>query len=197
MKVRIGQFIDFAYGDKRRDKAKVLSILEEMKSDYDPAKDRYKKFREAMNSFEEGYLSKRDFLQLHKQVSANKAAGYKVLSENYLDAKEDHALIWQGRNAVVANIPDLEISTAWYLRTEANNQRRIVYLHFGKDPLPRQKERGYLSILRMAEPEAAGVGILNIQPGTLIFATRINQAEITYLQQRAEKFVTLAQNTDT
>jgi len=189
--------VDFAYGDKRKDKAKVESIIEDLKSEYDPAKDRYKRFREALKSFEEGHLLEEQFRRLHEDVSANKSAGYKVLSRNYLDAKEDHALIWQGRNTVVADISGLQISTAWYLRTDASNQRRIVYLHFGKEPLPRQRERGYLSVLRLAEPDASGVGILNIQPGTLLFETRVNQAEISYLELRAAKFVEIYRNAKT
>lgn len=192
MKVRVGPFIDFAYGDKRKDKAKVTSIISEQKSPYDPVKDRYKQFRESMSAFEEGKISESEFLELHTSVSANKSAGYQILCRNYLDLKEDHALIWQGRNPIAVNISDLIISTAWYLRTEANNQRRIIYLHFGKEQLPRKKERGLLTLLRLAEPESAGVGILNIQPGTLITATRLDQAEADYLRQRAEKFTALA-----
>ena len=116
-----------------------------------------------------------------------KLPGYKVLCQNYLDLKEDHALIWQGRSPVEADISGLRVSTAWYLRTEANNQRRIIFLHFGKDQLPRKKERGLLTVLRMAEPDSAGVGILNIQPGTLITATRLSQTEADYLHERGKK----------
>lgn len=192
MRVRVSQFIDFAYGDKRRDKAKVRAIIDEMGADYDPARDRYKQFREAMGAYEEGNLAQSAFLNLYTSVATNKAAGYKVLSQNYVDLKEDHALIWQGRNTIVADISGLQISTAWYLRTEANNQRRIIFLHFGKEQLPRKKERGLLTILRLAEPGSAGVGVLNIQPGTLNIATRLDAAEAEFLNQRAAKFVTLA-----
>jgi hypothetical protein len=194
MRVRVNQFIEFAYGDKRKDKSKVENIVSEISSPYDPAKDRYKKFRESMNSFEEGKIPEINFIDLYKNVSPNKSAGYEILSRNYLDLKEDHALIWQGRNAITATIGGLSISTAWYLRTEANNQRRIIFLHFGKEQLPRKKERGLLTLLRLAEPESAGVGILNIQPGTLITATRLDQVEADYLQDRAKKFVELAKN---
>ncbi len=192
MKIRVSQFIEFAYGDKRKDKAKVKSIIGDLDLPYDPARDRYKQFREAMTSLEDQKISTEKFLTLHSSVSANKSAGYKVLCQNYLDLKEDHALIWQGRSPVEADISGLRITTAWYLRTEANNQRRIIFLHFGKEQLPRKKERGLLTILRLAEPDSAGVGILNIQPGTLITATRIDQNEADYLKERAEKFLALA-----
>lgn len=192
MKIRVSQFIEFAYGDKRRDKAKVKSIIGDLDLPYDPARDRYKQFREAMTSLEDQKISTEKFLELHSSVSANKSAGYKVLCQNYLDLKEDHALIWQGRSPVEADISGLRITTAWYLRTEANNQRQIIFLHFGKEQLPRKKERGLLTILRLAEPDSAGVGILNIQPGTLITATRIDQNEADYLKERAEKFLALA-----
>lgn len=192
MKIRVNQFIEFAYGDKRKDRAKARSIIGDMDLPYDPAKDRYKKFRDAMVSFEERRISANDFIELHSKVSANKSAGYKVLSQNYLDLKEDHALIWEGRSPVEANVSGLRITTAWYLRTEANNQRRIIFLHFGKDQLPRKKERGLLTLLRLAEPDSAGVGILNIQPGTLITATRLDQVEADYLHERAAKFVAIA-----
>lgn len=193
MQIRVSQFIDFAYGDKRRDKAKVKSIINEFDAEYDLAKDRYKKFRDALNAFESGKLSVESFLTLYTTVSANKSAGYKLLSKNYTELKEDHALIWQGRSPIKADISGLEITTAWYLRTEANNQRRIIFLHFGKEQLPRKKERGLLTILRLAQPESAGVGILNIQAGTLITATRLDQNEADFLHERASKFITLAQ----
>ncbi|ATG46088.1 hypothetical protein PhaeoP18_04195 (plasmid) [Phaeobacter piscinae] len=192
MKIRVTQFIEFAYGDKRKDKAKVKSIIGDLDLPYDPARDRYKQFREAMASLEDKKISTEKFLALHSSVSANKSAGYKVLCQNYLDLKEDHALIWQGRSPVEADISGLRITTAWYLRTEANNQRRIIFLHFGKEQLPRKKERGLLTILRLAQPDSAGVGILNIQPGTLITATRLDQNEADYLKTRAEKFLYLA-----
>lgn len=192
MKIRVTQFIEFAYGDKRKDKAKVKSIIGDLDLPYDPARDRYKQFREAMASLEDKKISTEKFLALHSSVSANKSAGYKVLCQNYLDLKEDHALIWQGRSPVEADISGLRITTAWYLRTEANNQRRIIFLHFGKEQIPRKKERGLLTILRLAQPDSAGVGILNIQPGTLITATRLDQNEADYLKTRAEKFLSLA-----
>lgn len=192
MKIRVTQFIEFAYGDKRKDKAKVKSIIGDLDLPYDPARDRYKQFREAMASLEDKKISTEKFLALHSSVSANKSAGYKVLCQNYLDLKEDHALIWQGRSPVEADISGLRITTAWYLRTEANNQRRIIFLHFGKEQLPRKKERGLLTILRLAQPDSAGVGILNIQPGTLITATRLDQNEADYLKTRAEKFLSFA-----
>jgi len=194
VKIRVNQFIEFAYGDKRKDKAKVKSIIDDFELPYDPAKDRYKKFREAMTSYEDQKISRKNFLELYSTVSSNKSAGYKCLCENYLDLKEDHALIWQGRSPVQAEISNLIITTAWYLRTEANNQKRIIFLHFGKEQLPRKKERGLLTLLRLAEPDSAGVGILNIQPGTLITATRMDQNEAGYLQSRAAKFVTLAED---
>lgn len=194
MKIRVSQFIEFAYGDKRKDKAKVKSIIGDLDLPYDPIKDRYKQFREAMVSLEDQKISTEKFLALHSSVSANKSAGYKVLCQNYLDLKEDHALIWQGRSPVEADISGLSIATAWYLRTEANNQRRIIFLHFGKEQLPRKKERGLLTILRLAQPESAGVGILNIQPGTLITSTRLDQNEADYLQERATKFQAFAKN---
>jgi hypothetical protein len=194
MKIRVTQFIDFAYGDKRKDRAKVKGIIDDIDLPYDPAKDRYKQFREALTSFEDKKISSESFLELHANVSPNKSAGYKVLSQNYLDLKEDHALIWQGRSPVEASISGLNVSTAWYLRTEANNQRRVIYLHFGKEQLPRKKERGLLTILRLAQPDSAGVGILNIQPGTLITATRIDQKEAEYLHERARKFMVLAKD---
>lgn len=192
MKIRVNQFIEFAYGDKRRDKAKVKSIIDDQKLPYDPAKDRYKKFRDTMTSFEDHKTSIEEFRALHSKVAANKSAGYKILCQNYLDLKEDHALTWQGKSSVEAKISGLRVTTAWYLRTEANNQRRIIFLHFGKSQLPMKKERGLLTILRLAEPDAAGVGILNIQPGTLTIATRLDKNEADYLHERAEKFVTVA-----
>lgn len=192
MKIRVSQFIEFAYGDKRKDKSKVRSIIGEFDLPYDAAKDRYKQFREAMTALEDKRISISKFLALHSSVSANKSAGYKILCQNYLDLKEDHALIWQGRSPVEAEISGLRITTNWYLRTEANNQRRIIFLHFGKEQMPRKKERGLVTILRLAEADSAGVGILNIQPGTLITATRLDQAEAIYLQERAVKFLALA-----
>lgn len=192
MKVRVSQFIDFAYGDKRKDKSKVKNILDDFDLPYDLAKDRYKQFRDAMTSFEDQKISTEKFLSLHSAVSANKSSGYKVLCKNYLDLKEDHALTWHGRSPVEVNISGLRITTAWYLRTESNNQRRIIFLHFGKEQLPRNKERGLLTILRLAAPESAGVGILNIQPGTLIMATRLDQNESDYLNNRAKKFMDLS-----
>lgn len=194
MKIRVSQFIEFAYGDKRKDKAKAKSIMGDFNMPYDPAKDRYKQFREAMTSLEDQKISTKEFLELHSCVSANKSAGYKVLSQNYLDLKEDHALTWQGRSPVEAELSGLRITTAWYLRTEANNQRRIIFLHFGKEQLPRKKERGLLTVLRLAKPDSAGVGILNIQPGTLITATRLDQNEADYLHERAAKFVALTKD---
>ena len=91
MKIRLSQFIDFAYGDKRRDKAKVQSIIDDLKAPYDPAKDRYKQFREGLNRYEEKEISRAAFLAMHSKVAANKAAGYKVLSQNYVDLTKDHA----------------------------------------------------------------------------------------------------------
>ena len=192
MKIRVNQFIEFAYGDKRRDKAKARSIIDEQQLPYDPAKDRYKKFRDAMISFEDHRMAVDEFRNLYAQVTANKSAGYKVLCENYLDLKEDHALIWQGKSSIEAEIENLRVTTAWYLRTEANNQRRIIFLNFGKNQLPMKKERGLLTVLRLAEPDSAGVGILNIQAGTLIISSRLDQNEADYLHERAAKFVALA-----
>lgn len=192
MKIRIGQFIEFAYGDKRKDKAKVRSIIDDLDLPYDPVKDRYKQFREAMTSFEENKISAKNFLDLHSNVSANKAGGYKVLCQNYLDLKEDHALIWEGRSQIEADVSGLNITTAWYLRTEESNRKRIIYLHFGKEQLPRKKEKGVLTVLRLAKPGSAGVGILNIQSGTLITASRLDQSEADYLHERATKFIEIA-----
>lgn len=192
MKIRVNQFIEFAYGDKRRDKAKVKNIIDDQKLPYDPAKDRYKKFRDAMTSLEGRKTSVEEFRTLHSKVAANKSAGYKILCQNYLDLKEDHALTWQGKSPIEAEISGLRVTTSWYLHTEENNQRRIIFLNFGKNQLPMKKERGLLTILRLAAPDAAGVGILNIQPGTLIIATRLNQPEADYLEERAQKFVAVA-----
>ena len=194
MKISVGQFIEFAYADKRKDKAKVGSIIGDLDLPYDPAKDRYKQFREAMTSFEDKKISVEDFHDLHSSVSANKSAGYKVLCENYMNLKEDYALIWQGRSPIEVEISGLRITAAWYLRTEENNQRRIIFLNFGKEPLPRQKERGLLTVLRLAKPDSAGVGILNIQPGTLITATRLDKSEADYLSKRAAKFMAIAED---
>lgn len=194
MKISVNQFIDFAYGDKRKDKTKVANIISDLDLPYDPARDRYKQFREAMTSFEDGKISTKDFLALHSSVSANKSAGYSILCKNYLELKEDHALIWEGRSPVELEISGLRITTAWYLRTEESNQRRIIFLHFGKEQLPREKERGLLTVLRLAKPDSAGVGILNIQPGTLTTATRLNQSEADYIHRRAEKFIAIAKD---
>lgn len=194
MKVRVRQFIDFAYGDKRRDKAKVKELISDIGAPYDPTTDRYKQFREALTAFEDGKISATNFSDLPNNVSANKQAGYKVLCKNYVELKEDNALVWQGRSPVEVNIAGLRISTAWYLRTEVSNQNRIVFLHFGKEQLPRKKERGLLAILCMAKPDAAGVGILNIQPGTLITATRLDEIEAAYLEERAHKFMHIVEN---
>lgn len=192
MRVTEKTFIEFAYGDKRRDKAKVESILGELDVPYDPARDRYKRFREALKSFESRQITEQSFLDLHSRVSANKSAGYKVLFENYLELKEDHAFLWHGKSPIQAEFDGLTVTTSWYLRTESNNQQRIIYLNFGKDPLPFKKEKGLRTLLRLAAPDSAGVGILNIQAGTLITANRLDQAEANYLRQRANKFVTLA-----
>ncbi|MEM9965423.1 MAG: hypothetical protein AAGC58_08755 [Asticcacaulis sp.] len=194
MKITVNQFIDFAYGDKRRDKAKVASIISDLNLPYDPAKDRYKQFREAMTSFEDGKMSAKDFVDLYKSVSANKSAGYNVLCKNYLELKEDHGLVWAGRSPVEADICGLRIATAWYLRTEESNQIRIVFLNFGKEQISREKEKGLLTVLRLAKPDSAGVGILNIQPGTLTIATRLDQNEADYLCKRASKFAAIAKD---
>ena len=71
---------------------------------------------------------------------------------------------------------------------------RIIFLNFGKDPLPHKKEKGLLTLLRLAKPDSAGVGILNIQAGTLITATRLDQSEADFLAKRAKKFVLLAED---
>ena len=194
IRIRISQFIEFAYGDKRKDKANVRSIIRDFDLPYDPAKDRYKKFREALTHFEDKKISEKDFLKLYSKVSENKSAGYKILCENYLSLKEDYALIWQGRSPIEVNIFGLCVTTAWYLRTEANNQKRIIFLHFGKEPLPRKKERGLLTLLQLAKTDSVGVGILNIQSGTLTTATRLDQSEADYLNERAAKFMSLAKN---
>lgn len=89
VKIRVNQFIEFAYGDKRRDKAKVKSIIDDQNLPYGPAKDRYKKFRDTMTSFEDHRTSIEEFRTLHSKVAANKSAGYKVLCQNYLDLKGD------------------------------------------------------------------------------------------------------------
>lgn len=192
VKINVNQFIDFAYGDKRKDKAKVESIISDLGLPYDPAKDRYKQFRDAMTSFEEGKIPTKDFLELHSRVSANKSAGYKILCKNYTELKEDYGLIWQGRSPVEALIGGLHITTAWYLRTEESNQKRIIFLHFGKEQFAREKEKGILTVLRLAKPDSAGVGILNIQPGTLITASRLDKNEADYLGERALKFMAIA-----
>lgn len=46
--------------------------------------------------------------------------------------------------------------------------------------LPRKKEKGTLTVLRLAKPGSAEDGILNIQAGTLITATRMEQSEADY-----------------
>lgn len=194
MKISVNQFIDFAYGDKRKDKAKVASIISDLAVPYDPAKDRYKQFREAMTSFEEGKIPPKEFLELHSNVSGNKSAGYKVLCKNYIELKEDYGLVWEGRSPVEALIGGLRITTAWYLRTEESNQRRIIFLHFGKEQFAREKEKGLLTVLRLAKPDSSGVGILNIQPATLITATRLDQSEADYLNERALKFMIVAKD---
>jgi hypothetical protein len=192
MKIRAPHFIDFAYADKRKDKSKVVSILEDSKKDYDPAKDRYKKFRESLTSFEEGLLSEADFKKLHRSVAANKSEGYKVLANRYLDMKEDHGLVWDGRQPLLTNLEGLEISTSWYLHTDASNQKRIIFLNFQKNPLPRNHEKGLLTLLRLASPDSAGVGILNIQAATLVITSRADEHEVAYLKLRAQKFVSIA-----
>ncbi|MGH2340497.1 hypothetical protein ACRC7T_03325 [Segnochrobactraceae bacterium EtOH-i3] len=196
MKINVKKFIEFSYGDKRRDKAKVISIIDEMKEKYDPAKDRYKQFREAMASFEDKKINREEFLNLHKNVSNNKSIGYQLLAKNYLDLKEDYGLVWEGRVPIEVDISGLVITTAWYLRTEENNQRRIIYLHFGKDSFPREKERGILTVLRLASIDAVGVGILNIQPGTLTMSTRLDEKEAAFLRQRAARFVEISKKID-
>ena len=194
MKISVNQFIDFAYGDKRQDKANVSSIINEPVAPYDPAKDRYKQFREAMTSFEERKIPIKEFLELHLNVAKNKTDGYEKLCKNYIDLKEDYGLIWAGRSSVEAKIAELVVTTNWYLRTEENNQKRVIFLHFGKEPFARVKERGILTVLRLGKPDAAGVGILNIQPGTLVTATRIDQKEVKFLEERAAKFAALAKD---
>ncbi|WP_323032364.1 hypothetical protein [Paracoccus sp. (in: a-proteobacteria)] len=194
MKISLNQFVEFSYGDKRKDKSKVADIINDLDVPYDPAKDRYKQFREAMKSFEDGKASLKEFQELYETVSANKSSGYRTLSKNYLNMKEDYALIWEGRSPIEAVISDLHITTAWYLRTEENNQRRIIFLHFGKDPFSREKERGILTLLRMAKPDSAGVGIMNIQPGTLVTATRLDEKEAGFLRKRAERFTAIAKS---
>ena len=101
--------IEFCYGDKRRDKATVRGILRSQDEDYDPAKDRYKRFRDAMTSLEEGGISLERFKTFYTEVSANKTSGYKLLCTNYLEMKEDYGLIWQGRSPLVAELADLRI----------------------------------------------------------------------------------------
>lgn len=195
MKIRAITFIEFAYGDKRRDRSKVREIVESLDSSYDPAKDRYKQFRDSLKSLEDGRISTESFLSLSLRVSANKSSGYGVLCKNYLNLKEDFGLIWEGRSPIEADMSGLRVSTSWYLRTDTNNRRIIVFINLRKDQLPRNKERGLLTLLRLAKPDSAGVGILNIQPGTLITAPRLDQNEADYLHERAARFMALAKET--
>lgn len=86
-RVRIKPFMEFAYGDRRKDRSVVSQALSEMNKGYDPAADRYKQFREALTSFESGTLSKLEFINLFNSVTPSKRDGYKNLSRNYLDLK--------------------------------------------------------------------------------------------------------------
>lgn len=194
MDIRSTQFVEFAYGDKRKDRNKVREIIAENDKDYDPTTDRYKKFRESLSNFESGKITEVDFKTFYKTVSSNKSAGYKTLAENYIDLKEDHALIWDGPQKVVAELDDLFISASWYLHTDASNQRRAIFLNFRKQAFPPDQERGLLTLLQYAFPESSGVGILNIQVSTLVLATRVNRAELAYLQSRAAKFQAIAES---
>lgn len=54
MKVRGKQFLEFAFGDKRRDREVVRFLFSEENQKYDHVKDRYKQFREALIAFEGG-----------------------------------------------------------------------------------------------------------------------------------------------
>lgn len=192
MKVRITPFIEFAYGDKRKDKSTVSRIVEDMKKDYDPATDRYKQFREKLTAFEEGNVSEQFFLEFHKSVAANKKKGFETLAQNYIDLKEDYALIWDGIQRVSASLGGLEVQTSWYLHTDSSNQKRIIFLNFRKESFPTKQEKGLLTLLPLAAPEAAGVGILNIQSGTLILATRPDVQELVFLETRAKRFKLIA-----
>lgn len=126
-------------------------------------------------------------------MAANKSAGYEALSRNYLDLKEDHGLIWSGQNTATARFGRLEVPLSWYLRSEDSNNLRLVALRFNKDPMPHAIERGMLSLLHLAKPEAAGVGVLNVQYGTLVLATRQDPKTSTYLETRAAKLLSIVE----
>ncbi|MEX0344435.1 MAG: hypothetical protein AB3N20_05900 [Rhizobiaceae bacterium] len=193
MKIRAVQFIEFAYGDKRRDRASVKRILDDIEKDYDPATDRYKKFRESLGAYEDGTVNEGEFLNFYKIVAANKSEAYKVLAKNYVDAKDDHGLIWDGLQRVSAKLGKLEVTASWYLHTDASNQRRIVFLNFRKEPFSHQHEKGLFTLLQIAAPESAGVGILNVQFATLNVSSRLDESELVFLESRAAKFVSIAE----
>lgn len=192
MKVRINPFIEFAYGDKRKDKSKIKEIFQQDKEEYDPAKDRYKQFREALVSYETAATSEAVFKDTYARVSPTKSAAYKIMSRNYLDLKEDHALIWDGSQRPIADLSGLKVQTSWYLHTSSANLSRIICLNFRKDPYPRKQERGILTLLQIAEPNSAGVGILNIQASTMIVQARLDLVEKEYLEIRAKRFLEIA-----
>lgn len=192
MKIRITPFVEFAYGDQRKDKATVQATLDLANKVYDPSTDRYKQFRDALSKYEEQNGSEIEFRNLHKNVTSRKKSGYKTLCENYLNLKEHYALIWTGRQPLSLNFGDLEINTAWYLRTAVQNQNTIIFLNFRKDPFPPKQERAILTILQLAALESAGAGILNIQTGTLVSAPTKDQAIVSFLKERAEKFLKIA-----
>lgn len=192
MKIRVLQFVEFAYGDKRKDKSKVSQIINDNQKDYDPVTDRYKRFRESLSSFEDGNISENQFKNIYKTVTANKVSGYKILAENYLDLKEDHGLVWDGRQGISIKLDELEITANWYLHTDSSNQKRIVFLNFRKEPLPQKHEKGILNLLRASSPDFAGVGVLNVQAATLILATRLNVKELEFLELRAKTFLKIS-----
>jgi len=88
----------------------------------------------------------------------------------------------------------LQITANWYLHTDSSNQKRIVFLNFRKEPFPHQHQKGLLNLLKAATPESAGVGILNVQPATLVTATRLDEDEFEFLKSRAATFIRTAKS---
>ncbi|WP_374629913.1 hypothetical protein [Pannonibacter indicus] len=186
------QFVDFAYGNRRKDKSKVLEIMDAINSEYDPAKDRYKKFRETLEAYEKGNLSDAEFLSLYSRVSSRKSEAFKIMAKNYMEMKEDNGLSWDGFTRVDVEFSGLFVQVTWSLHTLTANSYRIVGINFGKDPYPKDKERAVLTLLQMAVPESYGVGIMNLQASTLVVKTRVDDLEKKFLDDRAKKFLDLA-----
>lgn len=96
--------------------------------------------------------------------------------------------------SVFAKLAGLDIHASWYLRTDASKMRRIIYLNLSKGPVSRKHEKGILTLLQLAEPQSAGVGILNVQASTLVVRSRLDHDERNFLEARSAKFIEISES---